>query len=67
VSTNTFIPDSLAYAELYIVLGTLFRPGGPCGSEMILTNCDDSDFALVGESEFGVPSPRSRGLSVKFD
>jgi hypothetical protein len=57
---------SLASAELYVCLGTLFRPGGPLGTHVALKDCDESDFALLRESEFGVFPYGSRGLGVLF-
>lgn len=47
-------PFSLAYAELYLVLAVLYRPGGP-RSELFET--DESDVVQV--HDFLVPLPRS--------
>ncbi|KAF2451312.1 cytochrome protein [Karstenula rhodostoma CBS 690.94] len=58
---------NLASAELYICIGTLFRPGGPYSLQVALKDCDETDFALLRESEFGVFPYGSRGLSVIFD
>lgn len=58
---------SLASAEMYVVLGTLFRPDGPYSSEMALKDCDETDFVFARESEFGVFPYGSRGLGVTFN
>lgn len=52
---------SLAYAELYIMLGILFRPGGP---EMKLFQTDESD--IIQAHDFLIPLPKltSKGLRV---
>lgn len=57
--TLTFLL-SLAWAELYIVLGTLFRPGG----HKMTLDCDESDIAPSVDNEWGVPKHDSRGLRV---
>ncbi|KAL1876934.1 hypothetical protein Daus18300_002540 [Diaporthe australafricana] len=53
---------NLARAELYIAIGTLFRPGGP---RLAISGCDESDIFPVNDKEWGVPKPDSRGLSVR--
>ncbi|KAL5385758.1 hypothetical protein DPSP01_004541 [Paraphaeosphaeria sporulosa] len=58
---------NLASAEMYVCLGTLFRPGGPFSAQVALKDCDETDFALLRESEFGVFPYSSRGLGVSFD
>ncbi|KAJ0125283.1 hypothetical protein J7T55_006628 [Diaporthe amygdali] len=52
---------NLARAELYIAIGTLFRPGGP---RLTISGCDESDIFPVNDKEWGVPKTDSRGLSV---
>lgn len=63
---NACCAVSLASAELYLCLGTLFRPGGPYSEHVALRNCDETDFALLRESEFGAFPYGSRGLGVVF-
>lgn len=57
---NTF-PFSLAYAELYLVLAVLFRPGGP---RFELFETDERDVVQV--HDFLLPLPRldSKGMRV---
>ncbi|KAK4197369.1 putative cytochrome P450 E-class, group IV, partial [Triangularia verruculosa] len=52
---------NLAYADMYILLATLFRPGGP---KMTLYETDESNVKF--ECDFGVSSPRleSKGVRV---
>ncbi|KAK8076027.1 cytochrome P450 [Apiospora phragmitis] len=57
---------NLAYAELYVILGCMFRPGGPFDRPGLKLECDDSDFNVVNGSEFGVVSRHSKGLCVRF-
>ncbi|KAI1394186.1 putative cytochrome P450 [Hypoxylon trugodes] len=56
---------NLAWAEMFIVLGILFRPGG---HRMSLNSdeCDESDIALIHDSDVGIPKSDSRGLRVRF-
>ncbi|KAI0895194.1 putative benzoate 4-monooxygenase cytochrome P450 [Annulohypoxylon nitens] len=53
---------NLAWAEMFIVLGVLFRPGG----HQMTLECDESDIVLVRDSDVGIPKPGSRGLKVRF-
>ncbi|KAI0517899.1 putative benzoate 4-monooxygenase cytochrome P450 [Xylaria bambusicola] len=55
---------NLAWAEMYILLGTLFRPDG---HKMTLVNCDESDIIPIFDAEVGIPKYNSRGLSVRID
>ncbi|KAI1869857.1 hypothetical protein JX265_003309 [Neoarthrinium moseri] len=54
---------NLAWAEMYVVLGILFRPGG---FKMSL-DCDESDIVPIHDSDVGIPKADSRGLRVRFD
>ncbi|KAI0534564.1 putative cytochrome P450 [Xylaria digitata] len=54
---------NLAWAEMYIVLGLLFRPGG----HRMSLDCDESDIVLIRDSDVGIPKPDSRGLRVRFE
>ena len=55
------LENSLAYADMYILLATLFRPGAP---KMTLYETDESDVKF--ECDFGVSGPRidSKGVRV---
>lgn len=53
--------SSLAWAEMYIFIGSLFRPGG---YKMTLTDCDESDVIPVRDSDIGIPKRNSRGVGV---
>ena len=55
--------DSLAYAELNLMLAALFRPGGP---RIELFQTEDSD--LVQKHDLLIPLPKleSKGLRVQF-
>ncbi|KAK4182601.1 cytochrome P450 [Podospora australis] len=52
--------SNLAYADMYILLATLFRPGGP---RMTLYKTDESDVKF--ECDFGVSSPRLDSKGVR--
>lgn len=52
---------SLAWAEMYILLGSLFRPGG---CKLTLADCDESDIFPVRDSDIGIPKRGSRGVGV---
>ncbi|PHH87959.1 hypothetical protein CDD83_8173 [Cordyceps sp. RAO-2017] len=54
---------NLAWAEMYIILGVLFRPGG----HKMSLDCDESDMVLVHDSDVGIPKTGSRGLRVRFE
>lgn len=60
IVADDLIP-SLAYAELYLVLAVLFRPGGP---QFELFETDESDVVQV--HDFLLPLPRldSKGMRV---
>ncbi|KAK2607595.1 hypothetical protein N8I77_006258 [Diaporthe amygdali] len=60
-SLSDIFSRSLARAELYIAIGTLFRPGGP---RLTISGCDESDIFPVNDKEWGVPKSDSRGLNV---
>ena len=53
---------SLAWAQMYLILGTLFRPNK--NYRLKLGDCDESDVFPVVDNEFGVPKYGSRGLSA---
>ncbi|KAI0399650.1 putative cytochrome P450 [Xylaria palmicola] len=53
---------NLAWAEMFIVLGLLFRPGG----HKMSLECDESDIVLVHDSDVGIPKHDSRGMRVRF-
>ncbi|KAI9150020.1 cytochrome protein [Paramyrothecium foliicola] len=55
----------LAHAELLVMIGILFRPGGPYDNEMAFA-CNDSDMELSREGEFSFPAWSSRGLGVQL-
>ncbi|KAI0903280.1 putative cytochrome P450 [Ustulina deusta] len=54
---------NLAWAEMFITLGLLFRPGG---HQMVL-ECDESDIVPVRDSDVGIPKHDSIGLCVRFN
>lgn len=54
--------SSLAWAEMYIILGVLFRPGA---YEMSL-ECDESDIVPIHDSDIGVPKYDSKGLLIRL-
>ncbi|KAI1099517.1 putative benzoate 4-monooxygenase cytochrome P450 [Jackrogersella minutella] len=53
---------NLAWAEMFIVLGVLFRPDG----HQMSLDCDETDVILIHDSDFGIPKRDSRGLRVRF-
>ncbi|KAI1282958.1 putative benzoate 4-monooxygenase cytochrome P450 [Xylaria sp. FL0933] len=53
---------NLAWAEMFLVLGLLFRPG----SHQMSLECDESDIVLVHDSDVGIPKYDSIGLCVRF-
>ncbi|MCJ1423294.1 hypothetical protein MMC29_001176 [Sticta canariensis] len=54
---------NLAWAEMYIVLGILFRPAG----HKMSLDCDESDIVPIHDSDVGIPKSDSRGLRVRFE
>ncbi|KAL8710178.1 MAG: hypothetical protein Q9220_005261 [cf. Caloplaca sp. 1 TL-2023] len=54
---------NLAWAEMYIILAVLFRPGG---HKMTLGNCDETDIVPIYDSDVGVAKPDSRGLNIRL-
>ncbi|KAI8622936.1 cytochrome P450 [Xylariaceae sp. FL1651] len=54
---------NLAWAEIFITLGLLFRPGG---HQMVL-ECDESDIVLFHNSDVGIQKHDSIGLYVRFN
>ncbi|KAF2756362.1 putative benzoate 4-monooxygenase cytochrome P450 [Pseudovirgaria hyperparasitica] len=55
---------NLSMAEMYIVLGTLFRQGA---YKISLVDCDERDILPVQDSDIGCPRADSRGLRVRLD
>ncbi|KAI1132548.1 putative cytochrome P450 [Nemania abortiva] len=53
---------NLAWAELYIVLGLLFRDGG----HQMRLECDESDIVPIYDGDVGLPKSNSRGLRVRI-
>ncbi|CAJ2510074.1 Uu.00g059740.m01.CDS01 [Anthostomella pinea] len=51
----------LAWSEMFIVLGTLFRPNG---SKMTAADCDESDVVPTRSCEIGLPKKDYKGLRV---
>ncbi|KAL8626952.1 hypothetical protein Q9189_007340 [Teloschistes chrysophthalmus] len=54
---------NLAWAEMYLVLGILFRPG----AHKMSLDCDESDIVPIHDSDVGIPKSDSRGLRVRFE
>ncbi|KAI1344240.1 putative benzoate 4-monooxygenase cytochrome P450 [Xylariaceae sp. FL0016] len=54
---------NVAWAEMYIFLGTLFLDEG---LEMSLIDCDEVDIMPVRDCEVGLPHKDSRGLKIKL-
>ena len=63
-SFSSCLLASLAWSELYVCIGVLFRPGG---HKMRLAGTDESDMVPIFDSDVGVPKRNSRGLNVCFD
>lgn len=59
-STNRDI--SVAWAQMYLILGTLFRPNK--SYQLELGESDESDVYPVVDNEFGVAKYGSRGLNA---
>lgn len=58
-------PDfSLAYAEMYMAIATMFRPGGP---KMSLYETDDSDIEVAVDLILASPKLNGRGTRVVID
>ncbi|KAI1496062.1 cytochrome P450, partial [Biscogniauxia marginata] len=53
---------NLAYAEMYVFLGVLFRPG----AHKMSLECDESDIVLIHDSDVGIPKHDSKGLRIRF-
>lgn len=53
---------SVAWAQMYLILGTLFRPNK--NYRLQLGECDESDVYPVVDNEFGVAKYDSRGLNA---
>ncbi|KAK8859684.1 benzoate 4-monooxygenase cytochrome P450 [Apiospora arundinis] len=60
--SRSCLGSNLAYAQLYIYLAVLFRPG----AHKMSIECDDSDIVLVRDGELGMPKHDSKGLRVRF-
>ncbi|KAK6836418.1 cytochrome P450 [Apiospora arundinis] len=60
--SRSCLGSNLAYAQLYIYLAVLFRPG----AHKMSIECDDSDIVLVCDGELGMAKHDSKGLRVRF-
>ncbi|PYH98894.1 cytochrome P450 [Aspergillus ellipticus CBS 707.79] len=55
---------NLGWAELYVCLAALFRPGG---HNMSLAGTDESDIVPIFDGDVGAPKRGSKGFNVRFD
>jgi len=55
---------SLAYAEMYVAIATMFRPGGP---KISLYETDDSDVEVAVDLILASPKLSSRGTRAMVD